>query len=800
MDTPPRLVHRVAAVLGPLLILLPPLAWWARPTEPTPPDATAQRIEKAMASDPDVVLIGASKAWTDLDPALLAKELGLPPGAVGRANMSGSRAAVWYAILENRVFGTGATPRLVVIYGGFESLVQAEPASEGERSMLLAQMGADEPVLRRKALGEDNAASEVWERVRKRRTDLHHDGMGWLRDGAVGLILGEPGADGIIAAGNRIAGPALERLFGLDAAIDVSGAHRAIPVVEAERSNLVKEQASLDDTLIPDLVELVQSHGARLLIGVAPNRPGMDKPGAWAPELLPAAVALFNEKGVGFTDLRDLGLGDAAFGDAVHLNQSGRLQMTHALAERIRAMDALGTGPIAAAEVPVVHTPPTVRRVGTPPTLPAVTPVRGPGTCGWVTKLDTLSAISDTALTKAGLGAVSPVRLLEDDKPLTAHATRDAFDATCGGAFSHQERVLKFAPTGTSPDAVTTRSYRLDLDPALPLTPSPGAEAWWVYPGTTVELQVPEAWGDDGPFGVQVAATAPIPGEGATVEIVGQAPVPLVSTGVALHAELTAPAPTGPWTVRITSPADGPWLLLRSVTAGDPEDPTPLINAGATRSASLRGPGATWKAPPAPLPEPVATPADGLVSLAFPVGSTPDIGYLARVGGVNNCSAVAVTKEDGSALQRVARRADVLERVDSFAPAGTGFLVNAPGAKVRGELDPKRDCHGLRWLYPGDAVTFVVPKARLAALLTPGRTLEIAATLASPEPTTAQLHVRLLAGDEVLVDADTPLDAFRPGSFTATLARPVVVEDLRFELSTPPGAPYFLLTNAVIRE
>jgi hypothetical protein len=797
-----RFVPRLATFLGPLLVLAPPLLWWGRPAEPQALDETAVRLEAAVAGDPDVVLLGASKVWTDLDPGQLARDLGLKPTDVVRANVSGSRAAVWYAILENRIFGSGATPKVVVIYTSFEYLLHAVPTSAVERAMLTAQMGPDEPVLRQKSLGQDGgAAGALMERVRGRRTDYHRDLMAALRDGAVGLLLGEPGK-GPVEAGAEIAGPALERLFGLDAAVDAYATHRAIPVVEAERTNGAVTLDDLDATLVPDLVALAKAHGARLVVAVAPHRQGAERPGAYAPELLPETVALLNAEGMGFMDLRDLALGDSAFGDAVHLNHVGRTQMTRALAERLEEMGALGDGPIAAAKVPTTLARPVVHRTGTSPALPAVVPTRGPGPCGWLAPLDGLAGISDTALSTAGFGPFSPVRLLEGGAALDPHATRERFDTSCGGAYSHQQGSIKFSPTGDDPEAVATRTYTYDLDPAVPQLVGKGQEVWWVYPGTALEFAFPEGVAP-GPFAVAVAATPAIAGAdgaGATVSVDTLPPTPLTSNGVALRAELAPPAPTGPWTLRVSSPTDGPWLLLRDVRVGDPSDPNMIIGAGGKSSAALLTPTAVWdNEPPALPPGAVSRTADGLAQIDFKGGEIPDLAHLYKVGGVTDCSPLTATV-DGRTLSRVARKAAATKQPETFAQVGLSVFVNTTSGTPAIALDPKRPCQGKRWLYPGDRVTFSVPASRVGTLLAPGRRLEIGGAVASPTPTERALHVRLLAGQEVLVDTELALELLRLGPTAVDIPRNVVTEALTLELSTPADAPFFLLTYAAVAE
>ncbi|MDP2304677.1 MAG: hypothetical protein Q8P18_01450 [Pseudomonadota bacterium] len=839
----PGVVAIALAILLPLATLAIPLAWWARPDPEASLAPVAAGMEKSLANDPEVVLLGASKVYTDLDQAALAGALASSPDEVKPLNLSGTTAPVWYAVLKNRVYGTGKKPKLILVYSTFDWALAARPSGETERAVLLAQMGSDEEVLRRKSLGA-GAGGAMWDRVRRRRTESHAAMMGLVRDAAVGFTLATPGAapagEGRVAAGAALAAPALDALFGMEAGLDLSAANRAIPIVEEARKQAAAS-TRLEDTLLPDFLEMAAAHDAKIVFIHAPVRLSSEFGFQVEPQLMRDAVQAINDAGAGYVDLRELRLGDAAFGDAAHLNRVGRDTLTRALIERLLAMGVGGDGPIAAARLPVVTTPPRVARVGTPPVFPAVVPKRGPRACGWEAPIPELRPINDFALQAAGLGMVSPLVLLEDGVPMKAHATRDEFDDACTGAFLHQERGAKFSPTGSDPAAASARTYTFALSPDAPMRTEQGFEAWWVYPGTSLTFDFDAAEEPAADRRIVVDAVVFGAGTGAATARVGDGPeVPLAGVGLHRTATLVSPTPagsppSGPWRLTISAPADGGWVLLRRVVYGTAEDPRFVVGAPGGSSVGIVTADVAYAAPPQPLgPLGVATPgAGGTATYDLGAMGVPDTRALWQLASVSGCSPVRVL-EDGTPLPSpVVRAEEVTKGPGRFAQVGTlltvtGSDATAPGANGRAytaRLDESRRCRGLRWLYPGDTATFTVKPASLSPLLADATRVEIggAAIVASNAPPAAtvgasmgsvgatggtepgsgpQGTLRIHVGDTVYLDARFPLAdlATTPPAWTIDPPLPRGTEPIVLELAIPPDAPYTLFTSLALSE
>jgi hypothetical protein len=823
----PGLAAIALTVLLPVATLAAPLAWWGRADPPATLAPVAAGMEKAVADNPEVVVLGASKVGTDLDHAALAKAFASAPNQIEPLNLSGTTAPVWYAILKNRVYGTGQKPKLILVYSTFDWVLSAVPSGEAERAVLLSQMGSEEPVLRHKTLGEGTGGAD-WDRVRRRRTEAHTALMGFVRDAAVGLALAPSEGDDRVAAGAALAAPALEALFGMQANLDLSHSKSAIPIAEAARVEATVSNR-LEDTLLPDLLAMAKDNGAQLVFIHAPVRLSSESQYLVEPHLLRDAVQAINAAGAGYMDLRELRLGDAAFGDAAHLNRVGREALTAALVARLQAMGVGGSGPLAPAPLPVVTTPPKVTRTGSPPVLPAATPRRGPRACGWEANIPELRPINDFALQSAGLGMVSPLLLLEDGVALKPHATRDEFDDACKGAFLHQERGVKFSPTGADADAVSTHTYTFGLSEETPLRTAQGGEAWWVYPGTTLTMDFPEGYtGGAGAYGVQVDAVvlggaAGVP----TVRIGAGAEAPLIGVGLHRSASLAATAPTGPWSLSISTPADGGWLLLRRVAHGTAADPRFVVGGPGGSQVGVITADAAYAADPAPL-GPLGAPTPGLPGGAAPAGANavatydlggrglPDTRALWQAASVSGCAPVRVM-EDGAALPTLVVRAEEVGKAPGrFTQVGTQLIVTgsdgtAPGANGRtyaAVLEPTRKCRGLRWLYPGDVATFTVKPAVLAPLLADATRVEIGGVavptaLAEGTPaTTAEGTLRIRVGDDVYLDTTFPLAnlATTPPAWTLDRPLPRGPEPVILELSIPPDAPYTLFTSLAVSE
>lgn len=788
------MVPRLLAVLCPVLLVVAFLALLSRPTPPGEVSPEAKALDARLDGGADIVLIGNSKVGTDLDPARIGKLVG---GRAVPINVNGTGAPVWYALLKNRVFANGYKPKLVIVYGTLLMMMQADLPSENQREVLAKQLGESDPVIDHKVFGEAWSDPRI-QRILTSRTVLRQSITDTVRDVAAGWFIAPPGTEPLTTRGNAVVVPALGRVFGVDKITQTDRGH-ALPIVEREADEEKETRTrGVEETLIPDLVALAKENGAQILFVRAPLGTTKQVTDAVEVETERAVLQWLHDHDAGWLDMRTANLPDASFGDGAHMSVAGRERFTPLL---LQALQKVGVGgqALTAADPTAVRRPPTPRRVGTGPTLPALDPKRGQKQCDWQAFLNGYDAISDFNLAAEGFGKVSPVRVLEDGKPLEQHGDDQKTVFTCGGASFHRKNVVRWTPTEPDPESVKRHTYTADVDPSVPLRGPENASAWWVYPGSTVALDVPEA---PGPVTQAVVfAIERIPGTAPARVRVGGEWVPLVQSGDRLEARASGPPVTGPWTLEIESPPDGPWLLLDRVVTGSDDSPWYLVGRPAAEaSVDLFVVGkATYaerslELPPLSKPPVEAGWRKGL--WVFPVGElgVPSLEEVFDRAGAS-CGALRMVVDGKQAASTTEERA--AKGVDKMVHSRERGLVEtaantdprADGHTYSFALEPSRQClkHG-QWVYPGDTMTLTAP---LAALRQAGVSLRFTGAT-FPAEAAGVAHVVASAGD-ARIEQDLPLSEL---AFTTldlpSPARPT--DTLTLTISTPSDAGYLLLT------
>ncbi|MSQ04148.1 MAG: hypothetical protein EXR71_20040 [Myxococcales bacterium] len=776
----------LAAIFAPLALLG---ALGAVLTRPDPPSTAslgvvAQGLERRIEGGADVVLLGNSKVGSDVDPVAIAALF--PGGAeVVALNANGTGMPVWYTTLHDRVYANGHRPRLVIVYGSLVIMAQAKLQNAGQQAQLAAHVSAPIPVLDEKVYGAAFADARVQRALRRRgewRTNLTDS----IRDAAVGFLLGRDDPAAALAA-----------VFDNDANQKLA-ARRITPYVEPDDADAAAGQ-HLADTLIPDLVELAYAHGAQVLFVRSPlpsERQGNDSVPV---ELEAELLAYLSAAGAGYLDLRDADLSAADYG-GVHLSRAGRARFTPQLVEALRGV-GVGSGELAPAELLEERVPLVATRKGSPPAFPALAPKPLPAGCAWQSRVRGFEALSDGRLDAAGFGAVSPLRVLQDARPLQPHARVGGAGCTSSSYFVDAQ--MRFSPTESA--AVGQAEFTLDLNPDLPLIGPRGEQAWWVAPGTTLTFTVP-AGVVTGERRVRLQAAVPIEGDApATGWLDGGRPTPLFKVGAAVEAVLHAPPTAGAWLVSVDSPADGPWLLVQRVVTGTHREPVFLIGDVdvPVRVDLLATPEFTAPPPslstPARAPEPLDTP--GRWNWELGASGVPGFGEVYEAAGTG-CTPLEVlhhgvpTAEtlgaDRKPLVKVSYtgRRLRLQLPDAERPTADAFTLR---------LSPARRCgaKGL-WLYPGDEVRLPVDAAALHGLSAGADALELGVTrFAADGPGT--LHASLAADGVEVWAEDFALHSLPiPRQVLPTPVGPDTV-DLVLTLRND-GDAYVLLTTAALVE
>lgn len=787
---------RILAALLPVMIVTYAYAYLSEAPPPGVVPVNVAAMDKAMAAEPDIVVLGNSKVRTDLDlPALSAALPGNPK--IVELHIDGTNAPIWYAALKRRVADAGHHPKVILVYGALNMATQAEIDSEYSRNLLADQLGTPDPVINHKVYGQDEVSPE-WQRVLNRRTQLHTAWMNGLRDGIVGLLFApsaQVDAPGLLDRGQAIAKPALAEVFGADAMTDTERA-RAIPVAEVSDARTPKKLDGASDTLIPDMIELARTMGAQIAFLRAPMSHARKNQ-----DLIPAAlessvIGAMAEGGASYVDLRPFGPPDSAYGDGTHMNPGGRRAFSPAFIAQLRNI-GLGTEKLVPANPSAMRARPTVTRIGEGPALPSFKWVRGKFACDHQAALQGYEALSDTSLVDAGHGKVSPIRVTEDGVLLAGHALAESLVERCGGGGMgmapggaggggggvgeslHFRSAMKFTPSGADPTATADYTYSFALDPAVPTIGAGFEEAYWVYPGTSLDIEfVPGTVPESSRFGVEVLAfaagslgAARSSAHGTAVVDAGAGEVPFVEAGAVLEARGTLRGKR----LSIRTTPDSPWLLVQRVSVEVPDETggawhllggAPVETLVDVLSAPVRFP-----RPPQTLYGPNDRPKEApwrAGNWIFPVGhlGVPSIEDTNRVAGTG-CSALRLLIDGTPAETPVpGTTTPMADAVHSNDRMMVRTWDQSPPPQSPSNfsfrLDPERACKQARWIYPGDHAIFTMKPDSLASLRQAATALRIGAAVfgapAAPPSAAAPFHVRVSLGDVVHLDEDVALE------------------------------------------
>jgi len=198
-----------------------------------------------------VVVVGNSRAASDLDAVALEQALGLPDGGVGSLTVPGSSMPTWLALVEHGVYGRGCRPDLLLVYGAVPSLLTRE-ASRSERELYLAELlpGGDP------RLGDDPLHA-AWTRARGRAAAVRDATFQGLGAGIASLWTGEDGRAALDEATDLV-------FRGAD-----TQARRVVPIAEAIDGGTTIANRP-EDTWFDELAALVAGHGGVVAVVSCP--------------------------------------------------------------------------------------------------------------------------------------------------------------------------------------------------------------------------------------------------------------------------------------------------------------------------------------------------------------------------------------------------------------------------------------------------------------------------------------------------------------------------------------------------
>jgi hypothetical protein len=802
----------LAAVVLPLLVLGGGYTLFSHRDPGKLSPAAEKMNERLFAAPPDVVVLGNSLAAQSIDTTMLLEGLAMGNASCQVLDVSQSRPPTWYAVLENRVYGNAYKPRLVLVIGLLETMFSTDPGSTA--SVLGDYLEPDDAVIQRKTLGADVGPLFLYP-LRVRRDQLKTAFLAGIRDLVVGVFAG--GDQGsLLERGQAVAGPALARVFSAGETIDMANWDRAIPIVEERKAGVKDDQSSLEDSYVPDLVDLATSHGARIVFVQVPLSSAMSS----RPRLANVEhdlIEYLNSRGAGWLDLSQIGVPDSGFADQAHLNGTGRKQFTAALAERLLAMGATSGASLAKAMVPL--RPSHAERSGQAPVLPVVGPRLAVTDlpCTWRSLLSPPLPFDDYSLTTANVGMISPVEFLEDGKPLQPHGKAEELKGECLGIFNIHGEWIRFVPTTREPDP-SSRSYQAVLSKQFPMVTAKGEQVWWIYPGTTGRFVVNEPWtGERGPFSLD--ATVMRFGETelpVTLGLAGEDPIPFQGVSTLARAVFEGDAPQGStWAIEIASPKEGPYALLSSLSAGQGELQSNLVGhatGGKGQSVVLVG---TPKLPfdfsfdgdpPMLEPAPIIQRQKSF-SFAVPKWDFLVSSNVHKATDAQGCDPTWLFV-DGDPFPVARSGCEGPKAATSaswcHAPGFVWFSLpegrdpRSDGHTYRLGLDPTRKCNNYRMIYPGDTLRATQKKK---SFLVGADHLDLRGHLMPGSGPDKPLHIRVEASGKVVLDKSVDMAATTSGlGFDFDTRVDPDDNSLTIAISSPPDAAYYLLVSLAVSE
>ncbi len=304
-------------------------------------DGASIQLERMLeAHEPYVLVLGPSYANTDSDAKVLAEELGVPVGRVFVIAVPNSVGAHWLAILKHRVFGAGHRPKLVVMLSGLQSMLLTSPLTEASRISLteLLPPEGDPQVTGRSQSGWDLRLAQLQEH----RSQVRGAFFGTVRDLPAYLLFGseDPEEYGMLPDETRAA---LDRVFA-DSELDMALQRQGTPILEIDREERSYRPEMLpppDDSFLAEITRFTREQGARIIWVRPPMSPFIpdELDDVVLPGVQERAVAIVEEAGGSFVDMRGLPMSTDMYKNEDHMNPEGGRRFTRALARALLDAD-----------------------------------------------------------------------------------------------------------------------------------------------------------------------------------------------------------------------------------------------------------------------------------------------------------------------------------------------------------------------------------------------------------------------------------------------------------------------------
>lgn len=304
---------RILAVVGPVAVL--GVSALVVTALPTPPDPRAGPLIDALARGPERVVLGNSVADRSLDVDALGWTSGAVPGGL---------PAHWIAAAD-----LAPDAAHFLLYAGHPSHDDVLLETPDEVALYQALSPGFDPQVRHALPGG------VWSMLDQRRAGARDGLVDAVANGPAELLFG-------LATPEPVVRPAMDRLFAHQGPneADTPALPRASdrPVT----GDAMPTAASLDDSLMPVLIDRVRGRGATLTVVLVPSRAAPD---CQDPSLAPLR-AWWMAQDVVLIDASTWTLPGGSFDSDFHASATGRAQITRRLQDALaQGGDVLPCGP-----------------------------------------------------------------------------------------------------------------------------------------------------------------------------------------------------------------------------------------------------------------------------------------------------------------------------------------------------------------------------------------------------------------------------------------------------------------------
>lgn len=317
-------------LLAVLLAAIPPLLGYLS-LPPTREGSALPVVERTlMLRVPELsqlVLLGNSKAGTDIVPADVRAGAGAPKLRMQVVSIGSATLPVYYAVVKNVVLAQ-AHPSVIVIYATPVEILASDLTADRREYLLHPYLTSDEPVIARKLY---NHAPGGLLGLRERAVTARDGTLSLLAETAATAVTGESGRS------------ALDTAFA-----DVFGqtwATRTRPDASAVRAGAYPSESALaqviEDSFVMELEALCHEHGARLVFAVAPVSGIIKERERARLRGMEPVLADAKKHADAWIDLPYPGDDPANWRDGEHLNPGAARATSRALGEGLKAVGVL---------------------------------------------------------------------------------------------------------------------------------------------------------------------------------------------------------------------------------------------------------------------------------------------------------------------------------------------------------------------------------------------------------------------------------------------------------------------------